>query len=130
VERLRFIEHKGRKLLYMDCSSNNKDEAYAIFEQFDVLIRKEPERSVLVLCNFENCYHDSVILGKWKRASTEHERHVSRTACVKVEGLFKIAMAAYRFFARLRGIEVEGIMRNFGDEEAAKDWLVDAGHEL
>jgi hypothetical protein len=126
VERLRFIEHKGRRILLMDCSANSRDEAYAIFDAFDALIRKQPPKSTLVLCNFENAYHDMVILSRWKKASPEHEAYVIRTANVGIGGTFKVAMAAYRFFARLSGVEIDALMRDFKDDEAAKDWLLES----
>jgi hypothetical protein len=126
LERLRFIEHKGRPILLMDCSANNRDEAYAIFDAFDALIRKQAPKSTLVLCDFENAYHDMNILSRWKKASPEHEAYVIRTANLGVSGTFKVAMAAYRFFARLAGVEIDALMRDFKDEEEAKDWLLEA----
>lgn len=123
--RLAFEEHKGRRILRMDNSSNSKDEAYAIFDKFDALIRQQPLGSALVLCDFENCYHDVTILGQWKRASPEHEAFIKKTACVGVAGSFRIAMAAYRFFARLRGVKIDTIMRDFDDEAAAMEWLIE-----
>ena len=124
MERLRFIEHKGSKILLMDCSSNSKQEAYDIFDDFDALIKMQGPKSTLVLCDFENAYHDITILTRWKRASPSHEPYVLRTANIGVSGTFKVAMAAYRFFARLSGVDVDAIMRDFHEEEAAKDWLV------
>lgn len=125
MERLRFIDHKGGRILLMDNSSNSKDEAYAMFDAFDVLVRSQPEGSLRVLCDFENCYHDVGILGKWKQASQEHQRYIVKSANLGITGSFRIAMAAYRFFARLRGVPVDEIMRDFQDEELAKDWLVE-----
>ena len=109
----------------MDNSSNSKDEAYAMFDEFDALVRSQPKASLLVLCDFENCYHDVTILGKWKRASEEHQLYITKSANLGISGSFRIAMAAYRFFARLRGVEVDTIMRDFSDELSAKDWLVE-----
>ncbi len=125
MNRLRFIDHKGVPILLMDCSSNTKEEAYAIFEAFDLFIRAQADKSVLLLCDFENAYHDVTLLGKWKRASSQHERYVSRLAVLGVGGSFRIAMAGYRFFARLAGVDVHAIMRDFKDEESAKDWLIE-----
>lgn len=125
MERLSFIEHQGKRILFMDNSANNRDEAYAMFDAFDSLVRAQPEKSLLVLCDFENCYHDVTILGKWKKASQEHQRIIIKSANLGISGSFRIAIAAYRFFARLRGIEVEQIMRDFNDESAAKNWLVE-----
>ena len=125
MERLRFIEHAGKKLLFMDCSSNTKEEGYAIFDDFEALLKQQPEKSVLLFCDFENCYHDSVILGRWKKASPEHQRYIKKAACVGVSGGFKIAMAAYRFFARFSGIDIDTIMHIFNEESDAKNWLVE-----
>lgn len=108
----------------MDCSSNTKEEAYEIFDRFDALIRGQAPKSARVLCDFENCYHDPFILMKWKKASAEHEPFVLKTAVTGVSGSFRIAMAAYRFFARLSGVEIDQIMREFPDPEAAKAWLI------
>jgi hypothetical protein len=125
MERLRFIEHKGGRILLMDNSANSKDEAYAMFDAFDSLVRSQPRGSLRVLCDFEGCYHDVGILGKWKKASEEHQNYIVKSANLGITGSFRIAMAAYRFFARLKGVPIDSIMRDFSDEEQAKDWLLE-----
>jgi len=109
----------------MDNSSNTKEEAYAMFDEFDALIRKQALDSTLVLVDFENCYHDVTILGKWKQASVDHVKYVKKTASVGVTGSFRMAMAAYRFFVRFRGHEIDKILHDFDSVEAAKDWLLE-----
>lgn len=121
--RLRWERDPLGELLIFDCSNNNHDEAYALFEAFDREVRARPEGSVRVLADFENAYHASDLTALWKGAYQDHARYVHKMACLGVTGGMKVVFAAYRFYSRLRGVAVDDKLRVLDDEGVARAWL-------
>jgi hypothetical protein len=126
LKRLRWEEDARGRFLVCDFSDTSKDEAEALFELFDATVKAEPPGSVRVLMDLEGGYHSPGLTRRWKDASTEHDRQVSRVACLGVTGGIKVVLMGYRFYLRLRGIEVDRKMRLFNGEAEARAWLAEA----
>jgi hypothetical protein len=122
--RLRWEDDARGKLLVFDCSNNTLPEAWALFEAFHAAIMAEPAGSVRVLADFENAAHEPRLTNRWKSEWSNQNAQVQKIACLGVTGGIKVVIAAYRFFARLKGVEVEARMKFFDQERDARDWLL------
>ena len=122
-DRVRWETDRRGRLLIFDCSNNNRDEAYALFDAFQRTVLPEPPGTVRVLMDFENAAHETELTRRWKEASLDHNRQITKAAMVGVTGGMKIVLAAYRFYARMKGMEIETKTAFFEDETAARAWL-------
>lgn len=123
--RIQWQQDGAGRLLVFDFSNSSRAEAEALFELFDATVRAEPEGSVRLLADFENGWHAPELTRKWKSASAAHDRQIRRAALLGVTGGIKVVVVAYRFYLRLRGIDVDNKMRLFDDEAAARAWLAE-----
>lgn len=117
--RSKWIEHKGKKILYQDFSalfynaSAVKDELKAVQE----IVLKEPADSVLVLSNFKDTQIGADLISALNEASAKTKNHVRKTAVLGVAG-FKRTLGD--MLTRLTGQQ----LKYFEYDEEAKNWLV------
>ncbi|HTB22952.1 MAG TPA: hypothetical protein VK914_09620 [bacterium] len=123
--RVRWEKDKLGRILVFDCSNNSLEEAYALFHAFQDAVLSQPEGSVRVLADLENGSHDIALTRMWKEAIPSHDRIVTKLALLRVTGSMKVVIAAYRFYARVRGVEVDLKMAYFEDETKAREWLAE-----
>jgi hypothetical protein len=121
--RVRWEQDKLGRLLIFDCSNNNRDEAYALLDAFMAALRPEPPVSVRVLVDLENAVHETGLTRRWKEAVMEQDTRVAKVALLRITSGMKVVMAAYRFYARVRGVEIDTKMVYFEDEARARAWL-------
>jgi SpoIIAA-like len=121
--RVRWEQDSRGRFLVFDCSNNTLEEAYALFDAFHDAVMAEPAGSVRVLADFENAAHEPKLTRRWKSAWQVHNGQVRILACLGVTGGIKVVIAAYRFYARLRGTDLDARMRFFDREEEARAWL-------
>jgi hypothetical protein len=81
-----------------------------------------PADALSVVCNSD---HGTALTRRWKDQHGEHAARVHKIACLGVVGSMKIVFAAYRFFVRLKGVDVDAKMQLFDDKETALAWLLD-----
>lgn len=124
--RLRWEQDPRGRLLIFDCSDNTLEEARSLFDGFHAAVLAEPAGSVRVLADFENAAHEPALTRRWKEAFPEHNRQIRAFAAVGVTGGMKMVIAAYRFYARLRGGDIETKMRFFENQEEARAWLAES----
>lgn len=124
-ERLDWQEDAAGRLLVVDFGNTTKEEANGLFELFDAAVRAEPEGSLRLLADFNGAFHAPDLTQRWKVAAAVHEKHIRMAALTGVHGGVKVAVMAYRFYLRLRGVDVARKMRLFekADEAAARAWL-------
>ena len=125
-ERLRWEEFRGRRLLVVDASNSDREEAWGVYAEFDLLVRDQEDASVLFLFDVENAYHELSLTERWKQAYALHDRKVRRVAVVGAHAGLKVVLAAYRFFVRLRGVDIDRKMRFFDEPLQAKEWLIES----
>ncbi len=87
MERVRFIEHDGHRILLLDCTSCDPDELLEIFEQARRTITAEPPHSVLTLTDFTGASFNKKAADQMKVAATYNRAFVKRAALVGVEDL-------------------------------------------
>jgi hypothetical protein len=125
LHRFKWEQDARGRLLVIDFGNSRKDEANALFELFDAMVRAEAPGSVRLLGDFENAYHAPDLTRRWKEASAAHDRQIARAAVTGVKGGVKVAVLAYRLFLRIRGIAVDTKLRLFEDPAAARAWLAE-----
>lgn len=129
MDSVRWEDHRGRRYLLMDGSRNDRAAAWKSYEDFHALLYQEPLDSVRVLADFSDSYYESELTDKWKKAVEKDNTYVVQGALVGIEGGMKIMIAAYAFFARLRGVPVDKKLRYFESREQALAWLFEEGSE-
>jgi hypothetical protein len=127
LSRFKWEEDAAGRLLVVDFTNTNREEASALFELFDATVKAEAAGSIRLLADFENGYHAPDITRRWKEASADHDRQVRKVAMLGVTGGIKVVIMAYRFYLRLRGIDVDNKMRLFDGEAEARAWLAENG---
>jgi hypothetical protein len=125
LSRIRWEQDAAGRLLVFDFSNTNREEATSLFELFDATVRAEAEGSVRLLADFEGGFHTPELTRRWKEASSEHDKRIRRAALLGVTGGIRVVVVAYRFYLRMRGIDVDQKMHLFDDEAAARAWLAE-----
>lgn len=118
MERARFIEHRGRQILFIDFTDMNAPgEALAEIDKVRRLIAAQPHDSLLTLTDVTGTRYDDEIIGALK-AMAEHNRpYVRAAASVTRTPLQLVALRASAITTRRR-------LEAFDDLEKAKEWLV------
>ncbi|PLX86154.1 MAG: hypothetical protein C0617_01995 [Desulfuromonas sp.] len=116
MERARFIDHKGKRIFFLDFSLCTIEDAFSVIEEARDQIRSQPEQSVLTLTNAGGGRFDSAVLQKLKEFTKDNTPYVKTAAVVGVTGLQSIAFSAIRMFTRRN-------FHTFDDLEKAKDFL-------
>lgn len=117
----KWIEHKGKRILYVDCTNFGSDsealraEAQAII----ALVTQQPEDSVRALSNTEGTVGTPENLSILKGIVTRTTRFVRKRAVVGVSGIRKSLLDIVN---RATGNKP---FASFSDEAAAKNWLVE-----
>ncbi|HVO62025.1 MAG TPA: STAS/SEC14 domain-containing protein [Terriglobales bacterium] len=117
AERVRFITHKGKKILFIDLRARTADEIRAMLPQIQNAITSEPRHSVLSLSDWTDAQLTREVADEIKKTMVFDRPHVKRTALVGIEKVPKIFLDAFKHFSR-REFTI------FSSLEEAKDWLV------
>ena len=117
MERTRFTEHRGKRILLLDYSGVQQPaEAIREIEHSRQVVAAHPPRSLLVLTNVRDARYNTAVLQAMKELAAHNAPYVKASAVVGMGGLHRIAYQAVVLFSR-RKIQV------FDDERHALDWL-------
>ena len=116
MERVRFITHKDRKILYIDFSGCNPEELMTHMREAQRIISSQPEGSVLTLTDVTDARYNRQVSAALKEYTNSNKPFVKAAAVVGVTGMKEVILNAIILFTR----------RNFSlfdriDE--AKEWL-------
>jgi hypothetical protein len=93
--RVRFIEHKGRKILIQDYSTLIPGpEFYQLVEKARVMIAAEPFRSVLTVVDATGSVFDTAVLQTLKEFVKVNTPYIKKTAVVGISGLKEVGLLA------------------------------------
>lgn len=118
--RVRYIEHKGTRILYIDFSHATPEEFLQAIELAEKTIAEEPPRSVLTLTNAEKAMHDRRVTERLKSYVEHNKPYVKAGAVVGLNELRKIV---FNFLNKASGRSLKA----FDDLADAKNWLVRKG---
>ena len=118
MERTRFVEHKGHRILLLDYSGIHQgEEAFTAIEQSKKVIATQRPGSVLVMTVVRDARYNSAVLQALKELTTHNAPYVKASALVGMGGLHRIAYQAVILFSRRK-------IQTFDTEAQALDWLV------
>ena len=82
MERIRFIQHHGRKILLVDCSECQPGQVAEIADQVPAHVTAEPDHSVLLLADFSGSKLTKEAVERIKIAAVRNRQHLRRSAWV------------------------------------------------
>jgi hypothetical protein len=118
MERVRFKEHKWRRILLIDFSNCSIDEALKTMKEAEKIIRVQPKGSLLILTDVTNARYNLEAVERLKEFTKGNKPYVRASAVVGLDGIKKIIYDAVVMFSK-RFFPV------FDDREKAKDWLIE-----
>lgn len=116
MERVQFIQHKGRKILHLNFADCRSDEVLQVIEQAKSTIKTQSHQSVYTLTDVTNTAFNSAVSEAMKEFVLHNKPYVAASAVVGVTGLKQIIFNAVM---KLTGRKLTA----FEDLNAAKDWL-------
>ena len=117
----KWIEHKGKRILYVDVRKTTSQEFVAALREADVLARASPSK-ILYLGNIEDAAVSREVMKVIKEIVDRMGRKMLiKLAVVGVAGVKKILMDAVVSMFDRSGVPV----RSFKTEPEALDWLVE-----
>ncbi len=118
MDRVRFTQHKGRRILVLDLSELSAEASPPVLQQLREVVAKEPPgKSLLLLVNVRRNLFNPETVEEMKRVSRANEPWVLATAMV---GMSKLGIIIARQVYRSAGRTYEA----FDEVEKAMDWLV------
>lgn len=119
MERVQWIEHKGKKILYMnlsDVAPNDYDLVVQTVQKTRAAIDREPAQSVHLMTDLSSSRYDARFVEIAKDFMRKNKQNVFASAIVGARAL--VVTAIYAMNA-LTGRQV----KCFDDIEKAKEWL-------
>jgi hypothetical protein len=124
-KRVRWVGAGSQRYLWFDTSHCGREDSYAMQEAFDRELKAQGTDGLRVLADFENVYHETALTQRWKALWKDHDHYVHRIACLGIVGSVRVVWAAYRFYVRLKGVDIDTKMRTFDNKEEALAWLLE-----
>jgi hypothetical protein len=116
MERVRFIQHNGQRVLLADFRNCTSDEVTKLSSQVRQVVGQEPKGSVLALADFSGAQFSREAVTRIKEVTAMDRPFVKRAAWVGTENLPKVFYDAIRTFS-VREFPL------FKTREAALDYL-------
>ena len=115
-DRLRFLEHRDRKILLVDFSQGSKQEILRLLDLVRATIAQEPRNSVLTLADFSGAQVDKAVATRIKEVLALDRPFVKRSAWVGTASLPKVFYQNFKSFSQRD-------FPTFETREEAMDWL-------
>ena len=119
MERVRFIQHSGQRVLLIDYSGlADESDFLALIERRKQIVDAEPPQSLLTLTDVTNAHCTRNVLEAMKLAGVMDRPHLKRAAIVGTDSVFPqgTSNAIESFTARH--------WARFQTRDVALDWLV------
>ena len=117
MERTRFIEHEGTRILLQDYSGiRDPEDALAEIRLSRDVVARQPHNSLRILTDVREARYNAAVLQALKEMAAHNAPFVRASALVGVGGLHRIAYQAVILFSK-RNIRI------FDTRDEALDWL-------
>ncbi len=117
-DRIRFIEHQGKKILFVDCSRCSPDELEKLARLVPSYVTEQPKGSVLLLVDFTGAKFDRNAVERMKQGTVYDRPHLKRSAWYGTDTLPHV------FYENLKNFSQRDLP-TFKTREEALDWLVE-----
>jgi hypothetical protein len=122
MERTRFIEHKGKRILLLDYAGvRDPEEAIREVRHSMQVVAQQPRKSLLVMTVVRDARYNAAVLQAMKELASHNEPYVKHSAVVGMSGLHRIAYQAVILFSKRS-------LKTFDQEAEALEWLVEQGN--
>jgi len=119
MEKVKFITHKNKNILFIDLSNCSEEHALQTIEKSRNIIKKQPEHSVLALTDIRNDGMFIPDLFQAMKGFTKHNKPYIKASAVIASGeLLKL------FVDTISKLSDRSFFV-FKDAEKAKDWLAE-----
>jgi hypothetical protein len=115
-DRIRFVEHKSKKILVLDFSHANAVEMQLVLEQVRATVARHAHESMVTLADFTGATVDHAVATKIKEVLTLDRPFVKKTAWVGAESIPHAFMENFHNFSQRE-------ITTFKTREEAMDWL-------
>jgi len=116
MERVRFITHRGKRVLLIDHSRSTPQELLQTMDEVERTIAAEPPDSLLTLSDFTGTPFDKTAADRMKVVAAKDRPHVRRAACVGAESIPDV------YFHNLESFSARRFPK-FQTRQEALDWL-------
>jgi hypothetical protein len=119
MDRTRFIEHKGHRLVLLDLAGI-KDEAELLAEvgrARDFFARQPADGSLLTLTHTTGAVYSKAVVDSLRELTASNREHVRAGAVVTDAQLHRVVISTL-------ALVVKRNLKAFEDLEVAKDWLI------
>jgi hypothetical protein len=116
-ERIRFIEHEGKRILLLDFSHATAKQMILLLDQVRATVAENEPKSVLVLADYQGAEIDHAVAMKIKEVLTLDRPFVTKSAWIGAEHIPHALMENFHFFSQRETV-------TFKTREEALDWLV------
>jgi hypothetical protein len=115
-QRLRFIEHRGKRILLADVSGCSESQLLECIELVRGFVTRQPEHSVLLLGDLSGTRFTKESIEKLKIAAALDQPHIVKAAWVLSDNMPKVLMESIRSFSARE-------IPTFATREEALDYL-------
>jgi len=123
MERVRFIEHNGKKILFLDFSRISAQTVLSVIVEAKAVIRTQPPRSVLTLSDVTGAGFNEEVTQAMKDFVVHNKPYVTAAAVVGANGFRQVILNSVMWFSGRR-------LHAFSTADEAKDWLVGCGTDV
>ena len=116
MERVRFITHRGKRVLFIDHTYSTPEEMLRTMDEVEHIIAAEPADSLLTLSDFTGTEFDKTAADRMKVVATKDRPHVRRAAVVGAESIPDV------YFNNLESFSARRFPK-FRTRQEALDWL-------
>ena len=117
-ERIRFIDHRGKRILLIDFSQCSAEEILAMLDKVQEKVAGNPQDSVLTLADFTGGHFDKSAVTRMKEVLVHDRPYVKRAAWVGTKSLPHVFYENAKSFSQRD-------LPSFDTREEAMDWLVE-----
>ena len=117
-DKVRFIQHEGKKILHLDFSRSRAEDVLVTISTAKKVIAMQPERSLLTLTDVTDARFNDAVAQELKAFTAHNRPYVRAAAVVGVTGLKRIIFEAVIAFSGRK-------LSTFDNLEKAKQWLTE-----
>lgn len=117
MDRVRFITHKGKQILFIDMTNLREGLCVSVMDQVMKVITAQPKDSVLTLTDWKGAEPGRSDLTRMKEVAVYDRPYVKRAAFINGEHLPKVHQQHLESFS-------QRTFANHVTKEEALDWLV------
>lgn len=120
AERVRWIEHKGLKIIYNDFSKIHTDDVVQVAKKFEQMVMDNKDNNnLLVLSDLTDAHFFGEAFEEVKRVTKSVRPFIKKRAVIGITGIKKVLYKSVNMFAKGTPTKI------FDSFEEAKDYLVE-----